>query len=204
MLKDKYRSIISESLFDLLTSVYPLAKRSLIEVETRERIKALGAFTDLRDIFDHFYLALKYASDGSSDEDEMDKLIRDNISSAYEHLRRAAIEPLETLLEDLLSKIIERARYNCLLYPIKLSSISNKEVMSALSKAQTELASIRKAKGQINQLSPTLEKLEEQYTILTEIERKLPTKIAVKIVAVSMAMLLLGFILGILIRSVVW
>lgn len=183
---------------DLLQNKYPLAKDSLIELEAQDRIKALGAFTDLRDVFDHLYLAIKYACDDINSV-EKEKLVNENLSSANEHLRRAAIEPLETAIEDLLAKIVEKGKYNYILYPIRISKVSNDEIRQVLIDASKDLVEIRKMKGQINKLEPTVKILQKQHEILISFEKKCPTKITAKILFGITVAFLIGLFIGIII-----
>ncbi len=195
-MKEEHKKKIMDSISDLLENYYPLAKKSLLDLEARERIKALGAFTDLRDVFDHFYLALEYAKNGNISETEREELVRHNITSAYEHLRRAAIEPLETAVEDLLAKIIEKAKYNFLLYPLKISNVKNEKIKAILTESIDNLSKIRQNKGKMEQLNTTLAILELEYQKLIDLEKDLPTKITTKLLLIMFGIFLIGVMFG--------
>lgn len=193
-----YISVISGAIMDLLKNQYPSVKNILIDLESKERIKVLASFTDLRDVFDHFYLALDCIRDPDFKADK-EHFINQQITSANEHLRRAAIEPLETALEDIIAKIISKAKYNYYLSPLRLSKISNNEIRGKLKKATDTLSDVRKLKGQLNQLSVSLERMKKEYDDLSDFEKTLPSKRAAKLFLVNMVVAFLSIMIGIII-----
>lgn len=181
MNQEYYNNKICETLLEVLINQYPFAKEALLNLESKERLRALGAFTDLRDVFDHFYLAVGYSLSSDVEAEEKEQLISDQLNSAKEHFRRAAIEPLETSVEDLIAKIIEKAKYNYFLRYIRLSKVENIEITEILTLARNTLADIRKKKGQLNQLEDTINKLQSLNDKLRLFEVRLATKLTSKL-----------------------
>jgi hypothetical protein len=194
-LENPHVTRITEAIVTLLRTFYPLAKRSLIDLESRERVKALGAFTDLRDVFDHYYLALKSAYGDDIDPDK-ERTIADNLASASEHMRRAAIEPFETALEDLLAKVIDKGKTNFVLYRLGLSRVPTVQIKEALKEARNTLSNVRQKKGQMNQLPEILGQLKAQYETLDDLEKNLPARRTLWIVLGFGSAILLGVLIG--------
>jgi hypothetical protein len=194
-LSDKYLGMVSDAAMSVPKEYYPLAKRSLIELETRERIKALAALTDLRDVLDHLYRATRIAT-SDVEEGQKEKLVYAEIVSASEHLRRATIEPLETAVEDLLAKIIEKAKYNYVLIAIRISKVPNEEITKKLEAARKALTEVRMQKGEINRLDSTVKLLEKQQEDLRDLDSRLPTKITTKILFGFLVFFIGGFLVG--------
>lgn len=194
-MSEKHLEMVSDAAMRVLKEYYPFAKRALIELETRERIKALAALTDLRDVLDHLYRATKIATSDLEDI-QKENLVYAEIVSANEHLRRATIEPLETAVEDLLAKIIEKAKYNYILSAIGISKVRNDEITKKLEAARKTLTVVRMKKGEINQLKPTVTLLEQQQEELRDLDSRLPTKITTKILFGFLVFFIGGLLVG--------
>lgn len=190
---DDLLKIISESIIDMLRDKYPLAKKAYLRLETKERIKALSSATDMRDVLDHLYRAVTISS---SEVENKEQLVASEITSANEHLRRAAIEPLETAIEDLVAKIVEKAKYNYILRACGISKVSNEEITGHLEEARDTLYDIRMKKGQMDQFKSMIELMEKQQENLRILDKNLPTKITTKIPFYVIVAFCLGLIIG--------
>jgi hypothetical protein len=85
-----------------LAEVYFYAKAVILFYETHEQKKAVSAITELRDALDHLMLADVAQTDGDTDR------VRSNVTSAEEHLRRAAMEPMEHAVENKIADLLKR------------------------------------------------------------------------------------------------
>ncbi|HEX2988861.1 MAG TPA: hypothetical protein VHS06_11925 [Chloroflexota bacterium] len=79
---------------------YPFARDSILFYETEEGQRATEAITELRDVLDDFYFAGKAESEQEA---------RELLGCAVDHLRSAAVEPLERATENRLYRV-EAAR----------------------------------------------------------------------------------------------
>ena len=84
--------------------LYQTAREAIITVEVLEREAFPSALAELRDVLDHLILACK--PNITESEHQM------QVGSAWEHLRRAAVEPLELATESQLVDLLDaRNRY---------------------------------------------------------------------------------------------
>ena len=80
---------------------YPIARRSLLYYETEEGRRSTEAITEIRDVVDHFYQA---ATKTTPEE------ARHHLRLLEDHLRTAAVEPLEHAVEQRLVRVLRLRR----------------------------------------------------------------------------------------------
>jgi len=90
---------IIEKVVTVINEDYPYVKSSIIELEVYTGELSKRSVYELRDAFDHLFLVL---SDATSDEDALT-----SIDAIQEHLRRAAVEPLECIAEQEKIKLLK-------------------------------------------------------------------------------------------------
>jgi tetratricopeptide (TPR) repeat protein len=181
-----------QELADILRKIYPFARESAIEFEVSMRKHHFGATTDLRDALDHIAMFFK---EESSREDK-----REHLTNVKEHLRRAAVEPQQYMVE---KKILElEGRLKVLKYGWLLlvrSSISIEEAENALKMAIEYLEKGRSLKGHEN-FEEAISCFKQANKILQETLDHIPeTKVLqdrLFSIALAVAMLILGVVLG--------
>lgn len=99
----KKSQTIIEKVIRIMNDDYPYVKESIIELEVYTGKLSKRSVHELRDAFDHFFIVL---SDNTSDEDALK-----SIDAIQEHLRRAAVEPLECISEQEKIKLLKMQKY---------------------------------------------------------------------------------------------
>jgi tetratricopeptide (TPR) repeat protein len=109
---------------ELLSDVYPLARQTLIYAETitgEMEYKGAGEF---RDVLEHIKRAIVDA--------ENDDEARDDITEAYEHLRRAAVESAQRAASKSYAEMLKTIRFPSFLHRIALVSLPDKKTVNPL------------------------------------------------------------------------
>ena len=109
---------------ELLSDVYPLARQTLIYAETitgEMEYKGAGEF---RDVLEHIKRAIVDA--------ENDDEARDDITEAYEHLRRAAVESAQRAVSKSYAEMLKTIRFPSFLHRIALVSLPDKKTVNPL------------------------------------------------------------------------
>lgn len=185
----------------ILVKMYPVAKANIAFYETHELKKATAAITDLRDVLDHLAIATKLAYDNPR-KGSLDPLIADNLVSAEEHLRRAAVEPLQLAVEDKMAGLISRLEYSLFDRLLLLEPVNAERVTAALTDASKKLAEARSTKGNSESLTDASALLREAYDSLLAVERNLPRVSAIerrrRAVVLGVALFAVGSIAGVL------
>lgn len=166
--------------------LYFAAKKAVLFYETREGRQALEAITDLRDALDHLMIAW--------DSSDTAKRHRELIC-AKEHLRRAAVEPLEHAVENRLVGIMVKYRYRTWAPVLFLPSPSRGEVLFLIERVQESLQEARERKN-AEQWREALGKCHEGYDYCAQLDKLLPDSAAYKGRAFALGMALLGAVVG--------
>lgn len=181
-----------QELAEILRKIYPLARESTIEFEVSMRKHHFGATTDLRDALDHIAMFFR---EESSRKDKQEHLI-----NVKEHLRRAAVEPAQYMVEKKIMELEEKMavlKYGRFL--LVKSDISTEEADNALKMAIEYLEKGRSCKGH-ESFEEAINCFKQANRILQETIDRIPETNVLQerlfSVALAIVMLILGIILG--------
>ncbi len=146
---------------------YAIARESILFYETEEGRKATEAITEVRDALDHFYLATTMES-----EDEARHLLR----LAEDHLRSAAVEPLERAIEERLHRAMQvrdqwMGKRRLVVYFLGLQPPPVAEVTEAESRVKGHLRTARELKGNGGTADQAVAQFKEAYRAAQRLEQ---------------------------------
>lgn len=199
----RYRRVYERGLRVLL-EVYPIAKENLLFYETHEQVKAISALTDLRDVLDHLAMATALSQgQGEGDEDTIEKRIEAHLISAEEHLRRAAIEPLELAVEDRLYRVLHKIKWGKLSRMAFQPGVASDEALAAVEQAKALLCGARLRKGETAELSQAVAALREAYEVLEVPDRAGPSVEVMKGRLISIPAISAAFAVGAIVAVII-
>ena len=147
--------------------LYPHAKEAILFFETHEGKMAPEAIIEFRDALDHLMMAFSHAGDEHRAQSE--------ITSAFEHLRRASIEPFEWAVENKVAVIWKRYRWTMWGRILMVAPPERKSYYGKLAEIKNEILAGRKSKN-AQQWKEGIEHFIKAYTLAAEVEEVLPEK----------------------------
>ncbi len=144
--------------------LYQKAREAIIHYETIERERATSAIIELRDALDHMWHAAQ--SDDSAE-------VNARIEAMTDHLRRAAVEPAQEMVESRLHRIFHNLQRYQLRRLIYGGLPHRDDVDEELKEVERLLELGRNHKAMIEHLDNTLEYFEQAHVAATNLSTKL-------------------------------
>ena len=165
---------------------YPYVKNSIIELEVYTGELSKRSVYELKDALDHLFLVV---SDETSEEDALK-----SIDAIQEHLRRAAVEPIECIAEQEKIKLLKMQKRGFWWWKLFfLKSPTTEEFVKDIYKGNDYLIEGRKNKG--ISIKDSVENMKAAYKTFNTLRQKLqPAELNSRIFYVLLG--LLFFVLG--------
>ena len=156
---------LGQSVLEVLRGpLYQKAREAIIHYETIERERATSAIIELRDALDHMWHAAQ-----SNDPAE----IHTRIQAMVDHLRRAAVEPAQEMVESRLHRIFHNLQRYQLRRLIYGGLPSRERVDEELEEVERLLELGRNQKARVEHLDTTLDYFERAHVAATNLNTKL-------------------------------
>lgn len=182
---------IVDKFIDVLNGYYEHARAGIIDMETQNLETTYLGIREIRDAFDHIYLAF---CGGNVD---------DHFNSAEEHLRRAAVESYEYIVEEKLMELLPIFdkpfiyKLAFLKTPLNRTELRKKKEI-----IKENLREGRRLKANKQTWEEALDKFIEASDVLSEIEKKLPHKHEVYYRLYMIFIPIIMFILGLIVSNI--
>lgn len=169
--------------------IYWYARKALIRYEVVQREVQLLAITELRDTLDH--LAFVCKEDATREQQEA------GLTSAEEHLRRAAVETLEMGIETRLANLIRHLRFYWISQHIYPDLPPEREVHQRLRNIQDLLMTGREKKSQAEAATESVDSFISAYKEVIDLRDSIRPSRRSLVLRITFFIIQVGIIVGI-------